>query len=181
MVQLPCQLWLSLLAKVSWWKNCLYICSHDTANINYLFLSLHVYTFQRMVLLSFQVTGSQLSQCFAVRNSVAVLAKTKKKAWLSVILWENSNLLYIKKCLFQWVTFNISFHHLTLQTLTFNIPFIWWVFFIWLFTTLFGDNGPAIMTINDHRSPNVHQSTMQYYSSRLVAQEKYTTRGPKHF
>ena len=75
----------------------------------------------------------------------------------------------------------LSFYHLTLQTLTFNLPFIWRGFLIKLFTTLFGDNGPAIMTINDPHSPNVHQSTMQYYSSRLVAQEKYTTRGPKHF
>ena len=73
----------------------------------YLFLSLCVYTFLRMVLLSFQVTGSQLSQCFAVRNSVVFLAKTKTKAWLSVIMWANSNLLYFDdKCLSQLATFN---------------------------------------------------------------------------
>ena len=31
---------------------------------------------------------------FVVRNSVAFLTKTKTKAWLSVLWWENSNLLY---------------------------------------------------------------------------------------
>ena len=87
------------------WKNCL------SANIDNSFLSLCVYTFLRMILLSFQVAGSQLSQCFAVRNSVVFLAKTKTKAWISVILWENSNLLYvdvihIHKRLFQWAAFN---------------------------------------------------------------------------
>ena len=38
--------------------------------------------------------GSQLIQCFAVRNSVVFLAKTKTKAWFSVIWREDSNLLY---------------------------------------------------------------------------------------
>ena len=53
----------------------------------WLFFSCHsLFTFQRTVLLSFSVTGSQLSQCFAVRNWVVSLTKTKGR--------ENSNLLY---------------------------------------------------------------------------------------
>ena len=55
--------------------------------------------------------GSQLIQCFAVRNSVVFLAKTKTKAWFSVIWRENSNLLYdetiyVRKQFFHQATFS---------------------------------------------------------------------------
>jgi len=55
-----------------------------------------IFCFLRTFLLSFSVTGSQMSQCFAVRTSVVFLAKTKTKAWLSIIWWENSNLLCVE-------------------------------------------------------------------------------------
>ena len=57
-------------------------------NLNFLLLSLF---FKQLFLL---VTGSQLSQCLAVRNSVVFLTKTRTKAWLSDLGRENSNLLY---------------------------------------------------------------------------------------
>ena len=91
------------------------------------------------------------------------------------VCWRHKQLISAMKSLL------LSFYHSTLQTLTLFSFHLTSFLFIWLFKTLFADNGPAIMTINDHHSPNVHQSTMQYYSSRLVAQEKYTTRGPKKF
>ena len=72
--------WKDPRVKVAWWKKLWYINSH-TAKYNFIFLSL-------FVLLSFWVTGSQLSQCFEVRNSVVFLTKTKTKAWLSVLWWK---------------------------------------------------------------------------------------------
>ena len=53
-----------------------------------------LFTFKITLPLSFLVTGSQLSQCLAVRNSVVFLTKIKTKAWLSVLRRENSNLLF---------------------------------------------------------------------------------------
>ena len=49
---------------------------HQTAN--FFFLSLYVYLL-RTVLLSFWVTGSKLSHCFAVRNSDFIYTKNKTK------------------------------------------------------------------------------------------------------
>ena len=52
------------------------------------------FIFLRTVLLSFWVTASRLSQCFAMRNSVVFFTKTNKKARVSVLWQENSYLLY---------------------------------------------------------------------------------------
>ena len=50
-------------SEVAQWKKRLCICSRHTANLNFLFLSLCV-CLPFKVLLSFLVTGSQLSQLF---------------------------------------------------------------------------------------------------------------------
>ena len=74
------------LIKVAQWKNGSLKKPHHTANL--IFFSCHT------VLLSFSVTRSQLSQCYAVRNLVVFLTQTKTKAQLSILGRENSNLLY---------------------------------------------------------------------------------------
>jgi hypothetical protein len=70
----------------------------STANLNFLFLSLFVYLL-KTVLLSFSVTRSQLSQCFAVRNWVVCLTKTKTKAYLTLSFWEGKFKFAVLWCL----------------------------------------------------------------------------------
>ena len=75
--------------KVARWKKRLCVLTMQQI---WIFFSCHsVFTFLRTGLLSFWVTESLLRQCFAVRNSVIFLTKTKTKAWISVLWWENSN------------------------------------------------------------------------------------------
>ena len=57
------------LVKVAQWKKHLCIILNRQQNLNFLFLSLCILTlFLKTILLSFWVTGSQLSQCFEVKN-----------------------------------------------------------------------------------------------------------------
>ena len=59
--------------KVAQWKYGFIKKLHSTAKLNFLFLSIFAYLLEDC----FLVTGSQLSQCFGVRNWVVSLTKTK--------------------------------------------------------------------------------------------------------
>ena len=70
--------------KVAQWKNGFIKKPHHASNL--IFFSCHsLFTFLITVLLSFSITGSQLSQCFAVRNWFVSLTSTKTKAKLSIL------------------------------------------------------------------------------------------------
>ena len=61
------------------------------------FSSQSVFIILRTVFLSFWVIGSQLSQCFAVRNSVFFLSKTRTKVlWLEKFKFSNLNFVKLR-------------------------------------------------------------------------------------
>ena len=63
---------------------CIILNIHKKVVKIWVFFSCHsVFIILRTVFLSFWVIGSQLSQCFAVRNSVFFLSKTKTTVWSS--------------------------------------------------------------------------------------------------
>ena len=83
--------------KVAHWKKRLRICCHHTANLNFLFISLFVFLYTNGPFSS-QVTGSQLSQRFAVRNSVSLPCKNKSPTlsysvgkFKFVVCWDHIN------------------------------------------------------------------------------------------
>jgi len=64
------------------------------SKFNLLFLSLCVYLYKNCP--QFFSHWESAEPVFCSEASVVFLAKTKKKAWLSVIWWENSNLLCVE-------------------------------------------------------------------------------------
>jgi len=76
-----------------------------------------VFTFLRTFFLRFLVTGSQLSQCFAVRTSIVFLEKTKTKAQLSVgnfkfvVCWEQKYKRFFHKATFIVWFLDWNFYH----------------------------------------------------------------------
>ena len=79
--------------KVARWKKLLCINSHHTANLNFLFLSLYVYLFKNYP--SQFLSHWELAESVFFCEELSCLPyKNQTKAWLSVLWWENSNLLY---------------------------------------------------------------------------------------